>query len=199
VLIVSHVFLLPVWALLWMLIPLAIWLEDRGSIFYCQSRIGRWGRKFRLIKFRTMRQLQKDGESTILETENDPRVTRVGRFLRRTAIDELPQVLNIFVGHMSLVGPRPEPPDIHEQLLRQSPIAHLRLQVLPGLTGVAQLYGGYHGDLRNKLRYDLLYVKKMNLWLDVRLILLSCWKTLNIGWGSKVRKHESQLRNVSSN
>jgi lipopolysaccharide/colanic/teichoic acid biosynthesis glycosyltransferase len=93
ILVVSHILLGPLFLLLWTLIPLAIWLEDRGPIFYSQTRIGRGGGKFRLLKFRSMRQNQAEGEPTILATEDDPRVTRVGRILRRTALDELPQVL----------------------------------------------------------------------------------------------------------
>ena len=184
ILVLVHLLLLPVWFLLWTLIPVAIWLEDRGPIFYTQNRIGRSGRRFRLVKFRTMQQslAQVESEPTILAVENDPRITRVGRILRRTALDELPQVLNIVAGHMSLVGPRPEPFDIQEQLLYLLPDAHIRLMVRPGLTGLAQLYGGYHAQLRDKLRLDLLYIRKMSLWTDVSLLVLSVWNTLLAKW-----------------
>jgi len=192
VLVLSHTFplLVPVWLLLWTLIPLLIWLEDRGSIFYRQKRVGKGGRVFTLVKFRTMRVNQAEGEPTVLATANDPRVTRVGRILRRTALDELPQVLSIFAGHLSIVGPRPEPPDIHEELLRLSPEAHRRLLVRPGFTGLAQVYGGYDARLRDKLRFDLLYIERMGLWLDLKLILLSVWKTMTGRWETGSRKPE---------
>ena len=178
----AHIVLFPVFVALWTIIPLAIWLEDRGSVFYSQRRAGKGGRMFLLLKFRTMRQNQREGEPTILATEDDPRITLVGRIIRPMALDELPQVLNVFAGQMSFVGPRPEPADMQEELVGLTSYAQRRLWVRPGLTGLAQLYGGYHARLRDKLRFDLLYIQKMNPWLDLRLILFSFWRTLCVRW-----------------
>ena len=182
VLAVSHLVLAPIFLLLWVLIPTLIWLEDRGPIFYTQRRPGKDGRMFRLLKFRTMRVNQLEGEPTLLATENDPRITSVGRVIRPMALDELPQLLNVLVGHMSFVGPRPQPPDIDEDTIALTPVASRRLSVRPGLTGLGQLYGGYHARLRDKLRYDLLYIEKMNPLFDLRLMFFSLWKTLLGRW-----------------
>lgn len=181
ILLFAHIALFPLWALLWVLIPLCIWLEDKGPIFYTQTRVGRGGRNFRTFKFRTMRHsmAQVEGEPTILATPDDPRITKGGRILRTTALDELPQVLNILVGDMSFVGPRPEPPDIHEQMLLISEDASQRVAVRPGLTGMAQTGCGYNAHLQEKIDYDLIYIRKMSPLLDMKLILLSAWKTVN--------------------
>jgi lipopolysaccharide/colanic/teichoic acid biosynthesis glycosyltransferase len=188
VLTLAHIMLAPVWALLWIFIPLAIWVEDRGPVFFYQTRVGKDGKLFMLRKFRTMYvdQGQKDHQPTVLATENDPRVTRVGRLLRGTALDELPQILAIAQGQMSLVGPRPEPPDVSEQILQLASNANLRLSVLPGLTGLAQVYSGYGAPLDQKLKYDLEYVSRMSLWLDWKLIALSIIKTVKGSWEGSI-------------
>ena len=196
----AHTFplLLPIWIVLWTLIPLLIWLEDRGPIFYKQKRVGRNESEFTLRKFRTMRSGQKEGERTIPVTDHDPRVTRVGRFLRRTALDELPQILSILKGDMSFVGPRPMPLDFHQQFLEMSPVAYRRVLVRPGLSGMAQVYGAYDSKFTDKLDYDLLYLEKMSLWLDVKLLIASVWKTISGKWemGSQ---EEDRAQTVSSN
>jgi lipopolysaccharide/colanic/teichoic acid biosynthesis glycosyltransferase len=194
----AHLLLLPLWAVLWTVIPVLIWLEDRGPIFYKQSRVGRGGRVFTILKFRTMRENQAEGAPTILATANDPRITRVGKFLRPTALDELPQVLNIFAGQLSVVGPRPEPPDIHEELLRLSPDAARRMQVRPGLTGLAQVRAGYGASLPDKLGYDLQYIDQISLWTDVKLILISIWKTSRGSWEASVSKATKPGRSGTS-
>ncbi len=158
---------------LWPLIALAIKLCDRGSVFYWQDRVGQNGQLFRLYKFRTMRADAENGRS-VWAAPNDPRVTHVGRFLRRSRLDELPQLYNILVGDMSIVGPRPERPDIVEQLSTQLPFYAERHLVKPGLTGWAQIsfhYGSTIEDAKRKLQFDLFYLKHMSFELDAVIIL----------------------------
>jgi lipopolysaccharide/colanic/teichoic acid biosynthesis glycosyltransferase len=178
----AHLFLAPLWALLWAVIPLAIWLQDQGPIFFRQQRVGRNGRIFTVLKFRTMIPDAEKHTGAVWSINNDPRITPVGRILRWTALDELPQLLNIWKGEMSLVGPRAERPEFHEQFAREIPGFDQRLQVRPGLTGLAQVKGVYDLAPAEKLRYDLEYIQKMGLWLDVKLILLSIRNTLLAKW-----------------
>jgi lipopolysaccharide/colanic/teichoic acid biosynthesis glycosyltransferase len=193
VLVVAHIVLFPVWAALWVFIPVAIWLEDRGPIFYSQQRAGKDRRDFMAIKFRTM---VPDADRQGLMTGNDdPRVTKVGGVLRRTALDELPQVINIFKGDMSFVGPRALPTEMHEEELLAEPRFAERLSVIPGLTGVAQLYLPRHCPPTRRLRYDLVYVKNASLWLDIRLMLLAAWNTVTGSWGTGHRKVALEVEN----
>ena len=182
VLAATHVALLPVFLLLWTLVPLAIWLEDRGPVFYVQRRVGRNGRLLRLFKFRSMVPGAESHTGPVWATENDPRVTRVGRFLRATALDEFPQVINLWRGDLSLVGPRPERPELYEEFAKEAPGFHRRLEVRPGLTGLAQVRGRYATRPRDKLRYDTLYMRRMSPLLDVKLLFLSVIITLKAGW-----------------
>jgi lipopolysaccharide/colanic/teichoic acid biosynthesis glycosyltransferase len=188
VLVVAHLLLLPVWTLLWLLVPLAIWSEDRGPVFFRQRRVGKNGRQFTFLKFRTM--VAGAEESGLITADRDPRVTRIGRALRRTALDELPQVINILRGDMGFVGPRALPPQMHEEAAQVVPRFPERLRVTPGLTGVAQLYLPRHCHPRRRLRYDLLYIKKAGLWLDIRLMLRAAGNTLTGSWGTKQRRPE---------
>jgi len=154
---------------LYPLIALAIRLEDGGKVFYSQTRVGRNGTVFKLWKFRTMHLDAENGESR-WASRNDPRITRVGRILRRSRLDEFPQFFNILVGDMSVVGPRPERPDIDAALARAVPYWSERHLVKPGLTGWAQIsfrYGNSIEDARRKLQYDFYYLKHMSLELDV--------------------------------
>lgn len=193
VLAVAHLVLLPVWLLLWTLIPLAIWLEDRGPVFFRQQRYGKNGREFTFLKFRTM---VADAEAAGLVTQDqDPRITRVGRFLRRTALDELPQLFNILRGDMSFVGPRALPTDMHDEALKEEPRFSERLQVTSGLTGVAQLYLPRHCPPKRRLRYDLLYIRRASLWLDLRLMFRAASNTLTGRWGTGPRRTEAQMSN----
>ncbi len=176
ILVLAHVLLLPLWVLLWTLIPLAIWLEDHGPVFYRQKRPGKNGKHFTILKFRTMvTDADKKGPSWTIE--NDPRITRVGKILRKTALDELPELLSIWKGNMSFVGPRALP--MQEQLLLEEQIPNFRdrLKLRPGLTGLAQLYDKAD-DANTKLRYDLEYIQHMSLWLDIKLMLLSVVNTI---------------------
>lgn len=163
--VVAHALLLPLWALLWIAIPLAIWACDRGPVFYTQERLGREGKRFTIIKFRTMSARASD--------EGEPRVTLVGKALRPLRLDEMPQIVNILRGEMSLVGPRPEQPERADAIAREFPDFARRLRVKPGIAGLAQARGGYLLDPGRKLRYDNLYIEQMSPWLDLRLLLLS--------------------------
>ncbi len=154
------------------LVALAIKLDSKGPLFYRQERVGLGGRRYWLWKFRSMRtDAEKDG--AVWARANDDRVTRMGRFIRKTRIDEIPQVFNVLVGDMSFVGPRPERPVFVEQLKQQIPFYGLREAVKPGITGWAQIrypYGASVEDARNKLEFDLYYVKNGSLFLDLGII-----------------------------
>lgn len=159
---------------------LAVWLEDRGPIFYSQERVGKDGHTFRVHKFRSMRADAEKGGKPQWAAQNDPRVTRVGNFMRKTRIDELPQILNVFKGEMSFVGPRPERPYFVEQLIEVVPYYNVRHSVKPGITGWAQVrygYGSSAEDALQKLQYDLYYVKNNSLFLDI-LILINTLKVV---------------------
>ncbi len=164
------VFAAPVMFLAGMLVK----LTSRGSVFYSQTRVGKNGKLFTIYKIRTMVNNCESHSGAQWATTNDPRVTRVGKFLRKTHIDELPQLLNVLRCEMSLVGPRPERPEFVPNLDRTIPGYRHRLQVRPGVTGVAQVQLPPDSDLtsvRRKLAYDLYYVQHAGFWLDLRLIL----------------------------
>lgn len=180
---------------LWGLIASLIKLDDGGPIFYAQERVGRYGCRFRSLKFRSMVPDSDLRVGPLQAQDADFRVTRLGRWLRATAMDEMPQLWNIFRGDMSFVGPRALMPEEIEvngfgQLvpLEKIPGYHERHSVTPGLTGVAQIYADRDIPRRYKFRYDLLYIQKQSFWLDLRLILLSFWITFRGTWevrGSK--------------
>lgn len=186
ILVIAHVVLFPIWLLIWTLIPLAIWLQDRGPVFFKQQRMGAGGKIFTIRKFRTMvPNADKIGPSW--NTTNDPRVTKFGRLLRRTGFDELPQVLNIWRGEMSFVGPRSLDVDEYVYLDKQVPGFSQRLAVPPGLTGLAQLYD-HTDDAATKLRFDLEYIRRRSLWLDVKILFLSWVNTLSGRWDRRSGK-----------
>ena len=148
----------------------AIRLYDGGPALYRQIRLTKGGRQFSILKFRSMRvDAEKDGVAR-LASENDDRITPIGKFIRATRIDELPQLINILCGDMSVVGPRPERPEIAEQYAAQMPEFSLRLQVKAGLTGMAQVYGRYNTEPYSKLQMDLMYINEISLITDIRLI-----------------------------
>ncbi|MBU1348781.1 sugar transferase [Patescibacteria group bacterium] len=155
-------------------VALAIKLSSKGSVLYSQVRVGKMGKPFRIWKYRTMRQdAEADGQPQ-WATESDPRITRVGAFLRKTRIDELPQIWNVLKGEMSLIGPRPERPEFVEALVLQMPYYALRHLTRPGLTGWAQIkfpYAGTVEDNLQKLQYDLYYIKHRSLFLDIAILL----------------------------
>ncbi len=159
------------------LIALAVYVDNPGPIFYSQQRVGQRGQPFRMIKFRSMVvEAEKDGHAR-WASEKDRRITRVGRFLRKTRLDELPQLFNVLSGHMSIVGPRPERPEFIDQLQEQIPFYRMRLRAKPGLTGWAQVRQRYASSVEDsllKLQYDLYYIKHWSVYLD----LLILWKTV---------------------
>ena len=186
VLVIAHVLLLPLWLLLWTVIPVVIRLGDGGPIFYRQQRMGKDGTPFSVLKFRTMI-IGAENQGPAYTTDDDPRVTRVGRILRRTALDELPEVINIWQGNMSFVGPRALDVEEHRTLEKLMPGFEKRLQVPPGLTGLAQIFDK-SDDPFEKYRYDMEYLQKLNPFLDARLLLLSVWNSLAARWDHRSGK-----------
>lgn len=183
VLLLAHLLLLPLWVLLWITIPLLVWLGDRGPVFYRQERAGKDGKIFTILKFRTMVP-GADRRGPAWTTESDPRVTRIGRLLRRTALDELPEILSIWKGDMSLVGPRALDVEEHRVLEEEIDGFADRLMVRPGLTGLAQIYDRAD-NANDKFIYDLRYLKCMSPLLDTRLLTLSVWNTLAARWDQR--------------
>lgn len=161
---------------------LAIVIEEWGPVFYTQERVGKDGVTFRFYKFRTMRRDADNMPPPDDPKEGDYRITKVGNFLRATAMNELPQLINILKGDMSFVGPRPDMPKYVVEKSDQYPRYHLRHKIRPGLTGPAQFFCGYHTPEHQKLRFDLLYVAKGNLCLDITLIFRSVLRTLRAKW-----------------
>jgi exopolysaccharide biosynthesis polyprenyl glycosylphosphotransferase len=149
---------------------LAIRISSPGAIFFRQRRVGKSGREFIIYKLRTMREGAEDGLGAVLATANDDRVIGVGRFLRATRIDEIPQLLNVLNGTMSLVGPRPERPELTEAMVREIPGYAERWLVKPGLSGLAQVRGEYNTSPTYKLKYDLAYIHNYSLLLDLRIM-----------------------------
>lgn len=179
---------------LWILFALMIWLEDRGPVFYKQERIGKNGKVFTALKFRSMIKDAEQEQGPVQAKVNDHRITRVGEFLRATAMDELPQLTNILKGDMSFVGPRalrPEEIENHEEnatALSDLPGYAKRHSVRPGLTGLTQVYLAKDLPIKKKFRYDLLYIKNQSLWLDLKLIFLSFLITFRAKWESRQKK-----------
>lgn len=181
----------PVWAGL----AAAIKLEDGGPVFFGQDRVGEGGRVFRALKFRSMIPNAEAGVGAVQAVERDPRVTRIGGLMRATAMDELPQLWNIFRGDMSFVGPRAlRPGEIettgHGRHIAMEQIAGYseRHSVRPGLTGIAQIFAARDVPRRHKFKYDRIYVERQSLALDVRLIVLSFWITFRGKWEDRGRK-----------
>jgi len=167
---------------LWLVIALWIHFDSLGPIIFKQKRIGLHGKPYTIYKFRTMvtnadefmkAKLAKveNLEDFVFQDKDDPRITRSGRFLRKTSLDELPQLVNILIGNMSLVGPRPEVPEIAKHYTVEQ---YQRLEVLPGVTGLAQINGRSELTLGETMAYDLEYVQRWSFWLDVQIL----WKTL---------------------
>jgi lipopolysaccharide/colanic/teichoic acid biosynthesis glycosyltransferase len=186
---------------LMLLFSILIKLDSPGPVFYCQTRVGvnrrsrdrRYhqrtdnderrnrdrrrdnylGKPFQVIKFRTMAQNAEKKTGPVWATKNDPRVTRLGRFMRKTRIDEIPQFINVLKGDMSLVGPRPERPKFVRELIEQVDGYADRLQVKPGITGLAQIESGYDSSIASvneKVRHDLTYIENMSLWTDIKIL-----------------------------
>lgn len=179
----------------WVVAALAVKLEDGGDVFYSQERAGKGGGVFRVYKFRSMIQNAEAGVGALQASDGDPRITRTGRWLRATAMDELPQLWSIFTGDMSFVGPRAlRPGEIEVQgdgtavTLEDVPGYDLRSSVVPGLTGIAQIYAPRDLPRRQKFRYDRLYIRRRSFILDMRLIALSFWISMRGRWEVRGRK-----------
>ena len=167
-------------------IILAVRLSSPGSIFFRQTRVGLRGRPFSVIKFRTMRQ-DAEAQGAVWASRNDPRVTPLGRFMRKTRIDEIPQLWNVLRGEMGFVGPRPERPEFVQWLSNEIPFYELRHMIRPGITGWAQVryqYGASLEETKQKLEYDLYYIKHLSLGLDL-LIMFETIKTIVLRRGAQ--------------
>lgn len=145
-------------------------LTSPGPIFYSQKRVGYMGKPIMIHKFRSMRNDAEKKTGAVWAQKNDPRVTPIGRFMRKTRVDELPQFLNILVGDMSLVGPRPERPILTEEFYEKWPEFPQRLRTIPGLTGWAQINGGYELKPNEKAKLDNFYINNWSLWFDTKIV-----------------------------
>ncbi|MFW3378009.1 sugar transferase [Glaesserella parasuis] len=177
---------LPITVFIMLITAIAIRLESKGNVLFIQKRVGQGGREFNLYKFRSMCQdSEKDG--TKFATTNDMRITKVGKFIRKTRIDELPQFFNVLKGDMSLIGPRPEQKVFVDKFIKEIPFYNYRHIVKPGISGWAQVLQGYTADVDDtkvKLQYDLYYIKNFSIWLDI-LIVFKTIKTILTGFGAR--------------
>jgi exopolysaccharide biosynthesis polyprenyl glycosylphosphotransferase len=158
----------------WFLVALLIKLDSRGRIFYAQERVGKDGKLFHIVKFRSMLEDAESESGPVWANKQDPRTTRFGKIMRKLRIDEIPQLMNVLAGDMSLVGPRPERPYFVEQLSKEIPLYKRRLKVRPGVTGWAQVKHKYDesiDDVRKKVQYDLFYIENMSLRMDFKILL----------------------------
>ena len=146
-------------------------MEDRGPIFYKQERLGKNLKIFYIYKIRSMRVDAEKVGGVQWAQKDDPRITKIGKFIRKTRIDEIPQLFNILKGDMSLIGPRPERPELTYKFEKEIPGFIKRLKVKPGLTGLAQVNGGYEITPNEKLKWDLIYIKNRNIIMDIKIIL----------------------------
>ena len=183
--VVSSLVIIFILSWLILIVGLLIWLESRGPIFFTQQRSGKGGKAFNCLKFRSMKMNKESNEKQA--TKNDARITRLGSFLRKSSLDEMPQFLNVFMGDMSIVGPRPhmlKHTDEYSKLLNRYMVRHF---LKPGITGWAQIHG-YRGeikhmqDINNRVEYDLWYLENWSLWLDTRIILMTAF---NMAKGEK--------------
>jgi exopolysaccharide biosynthesis polyprenyl glycosylphosphotransferase len=158
----------------WLLVALAIRLESKGPVVYSQVRVGKDEKPFKILKFRSMYMDAEKHSGPVWAQQHDPRITKVGNFIRKARIDEIPQMINVLDGKMSLVGPRPERPYFVEQLSKEIPLYKRRLKVRPGITGWAQVKHKYDesiDDVRKKVEYDLSYIENMSLRMDLKILL----------------------------
>ena len=181
---------------LWLVFTIVIKLEDRGPILFIQERWGKDKGTIRVFKFRTMVPNAVEKFGHMQAQENDPRITKVGRLLRATSLDEMPQLLNIAKGDMSWVGPRALPIDEIQTQEEDSEIPdeaipgfEARARLRPGLTGIAQIFAPRDIPRAQKYQYDAIYAYRQSLWLDMRLIFLSLWITLRARWEAREKKY----------
>lgn len=179
---ISIVLLIPV-MLICSISALFIILETKGNPLYIQERVGLNGKRFKIYKLRSMySDAEKDGYQWAMK--NDVRITKVGQFLRKSRIDELPQLMNIIKGDMAIIGPRPERPEFIEEFLQEIPDFNDRITIKPGITGWAQVNGGYELTPKEKLEFDKYYIEHESLYLDT-LILLKTIQVVFTGYGSR--------------
>ena len=173
----------PITVVLTLIFALLVKLESKGGAFYSQTRSGKDGQTFQIYKLRSMyTDAEKNGAQWAIV--NDNRITKVGKFIRKTRIDELPQLWNVLKGDMSIIGPRPERPEFIEEFEKETPHFRERLAVKPGLTGWAQVNGGYELTPAEKLEYDLFYIKNQSIILDFKIILFTV-KIVFTGQGAR--------------
>lgn len=184
------------------LTALAIKIFDPGPILYSQVRIGQYEKEFKVYKFRTMKVNAEKYSGPMLATDNDPRITKLGKFMRATRLDELPQIWNVIAGDMSIVGPRPERPFFVEQFKQEIPEYIYRHNVKPGITGLAQVYGKYNTTAYDKLVYDLMYIQKCNIINDLTIIIQTvrvlAMKSATEGVGANKKKVDLSKFEVSN-
>jgi len=176
----------PIWLMLSAIVWVVVKIDSRGPAIYRQERVGRLGQRFVLVKFRTM-QVDAEPNGPQFAEKSDPRITRVGKFLRHSRLDEIPQLLNVLRGDLSLVGPRPERPVFVERYASTIPFYDSRHLIRPGVTGWAQVHYGYadgDADAVEKLTYDLYYVKHSSIWIDIHILGTSVWTVLT-GFGAR--------------
>ena len=183
---------------LWVLIMVLVWLEDPGPVLFIKNSVGKGGVNFRQFKFRTMVRGAESDTGPVASENGDTRVLEFGRLLRKTALDELPQLINILIGEMSFVGPRPQRTVLVREYLEAIPDYAQRHRVMPGLSGLAQVAGDYFLTPRQKLRYDRIYVRHANLGFDVQLIflafLLVFWYRWKKDWDGRLPRGWIRLR-----
>jgi undecaprenyl phosphate N,N'-diacetylbacillosamine 1-phosphate transferase len=173
--IVLALIILPLFGVLFIVIAPIIYLEDKGPIFYNAKRIGQNGRLFKMFKFRSMKVNAPDirlEDGSTFNSDDDPRVTRIGKFMRETSIDEIPQILNVLIGDMSFIGPRPDPPD---WLDRYSDEVRVFLKVKPGISGYSQAYFRNSVDGQEKMKNDVYYALNIDFILDVKIFFKTIW------------------------
>ena len=160
-----------------LLISALVKLSSSGPIFYGQERVGLDGNNFTMWKFRTMKMALENEDKNVWDSKNNPRKTKFGEILRKTSLDELPQLINVLMGDMSIVGPRPERPYFVEKFKTEIPAYMLRHKMKAGITGWAQI-SGWRGDtsIKKRIEFDIFYIKNWSLWLDVKIIFLTFWK-----------------------
>jgi lipopolysaccharide/colanic/teichoic acid biosynthesis glycosyltransferase len=175
--VIGSSFLLLLLAPIFFLIAVSVWLDTPGPVFFVQKRVGRNGELFNMYKFRSMHTTAPRYELSPTQS-SDPRITAVGRFIRRTSLDELPQLINVFVGNMSLVGPRPEMPFIVHRYNSQQ---RQRLQVVPGITGLWQLSAERGLPIHDNIHYDLSYIRNRSLFMDLAILIHTPFRALRGG------------------
>ena len=183
--ILLSVALVPVLIPIWVVLAILIKLESKGPIIFCQTRIGKGGRPFVLYKFRTMMDGAEQDTGPVWAKSPDPRATRFGGVIRRFGLDETIQVVNVLIGNMSLVGPRPERPYFVEKLRSQIPDYNQRLVAKPGITGLAQVHTDHKydvslEDVKTKVAYDLAYIRTWSLMLDLKILVLTVFAVLRM-------------------